>query len=489
MQISATDIYRYRKQRGVNLGSWFVLERWISDTPFRNAKAPAQSDLDVAHGSNAQEILEQHWDTWIQESDWDWIARHGINSVRIPIGYYHLCGADPSVLHATDFQPFHDVYSGAWSRIVRAIQSAAARNVGVLIDLHAAPGKQNNDSHAGTSDRANFFGDVHNQNCTLRVLKSLIQTLTLLLQESNPPLNNIIGIELLNEPHPPSDHALQKWYTEAISTIRELDSSIPIYIGDCWRLDTYADFISHHASSGPLVLDHHLYRCFTSSDIHTSVQDLSRSLADHSASFPQALKRAAEKIGRAGGGVVIGEWSGALNPGSLRGVPGEQREYVDVQLGLYEKVCAGWFFWTYKKEHGSDTGWSFRDAVDGGAFPELAGPQRKNVDNSEGGVARRNRALEESKRQAFGAHIDYWSRISGSYNHPLFESGFEAGWNDAYTFMLSTPSSSPCVTQLGFIGAWARRRSSDHSKHYWEFEHGFMQGVDAANAHYQAAEN
>ena len=98
------DKYRYRKHRGVNLGelcvrpspsranvhlfgtplgSWFVLERWISESPFRNARPPAQSDLDVAKGEGAKGILEQHWDTWITEDDW--LAEKGINTVRIPV--------------------------------------------------------------------------------------------------------------------------------------------------------------------------------------------------------------------------------------------------------------------------------------------------------------------------------------------------------------------------------------------------------------------
>ena len=67
------------------LGSWFVLEPWISSAPFRFAKAPAQSDLDVARGSKAKEVLENHWDSWIVEDDWKWIKERGINTVRIPV--------------------------------------------------------------------------------------------------------------------------------------------------------------------------------------------------------------------------------------------------------------------------------------------------------------------------------------------------------------------------------------------------------------------
>ena len=99
--ICEQDVYRFRRQRGVNLGkqtsilgsfhafmyqpgSWFVLERWITDVPFQIAQYPGQSDLDVAKGERARETLEEHWDTWITEEDWVWLAEYGINTVRIP---------------------------------------------------------------------------------------------------------------------------------------------------------------------------------------------------------------------------------------------------------------------------------------------------------------------------------------------------------------------------------------------------------------------
>ncbi|KAF8151326.1 glycoside hydrolase superfamily [Crassisporium funariophilum] len=471
------DHFRYRQQRGVNLGSWFVLERWITDEPFRCASAPGQSDLDIAHGSNAKDILEKHWDTWIQETDWEWIAQRGINTVRIPIGYYHVCGAEPSVLHGTDFQPFHDVYCGAWSRITRAIDIASRYGLGVLIDLHAAPGKQNNDTHAGTSDKANFFGDPHNQRVTIRVLEALLDNLQAFTECHNPPLYNVVGIELLNEPSPPSDDALRDWYASAIKHLRSKDRTLPIYMGECWRTETYADFVTHHSSSTALtVLDHHLYRCFTSSDINTSAEDHTRALQDPSASFPRMLAAVSEKLGRAGGGIIVGEWSGALNPGSFRGTPDEQKNWVKAQLDLFERCCGGWFFWTYKKQHGGDTGWSFRDAVERGVFPNFVGTKMREIGRDE---------VSSMLILYLGKHVQYWSQIPGHYDHARFGEGFIIGWDDAYEFILASPPSSATISQLGFKGAWAMRRTSDHGKAYWEFEHGFMQGVDAAKGDFR----
>ena len=83
--LSPQDVYRYRHQRGVNLGSWFVLERWMASKPFEGAVAPGQSDLDVARGKNAKANLEAHWDSWVGDDDWRWIKKHGYNSVRLPV--------------------------------------------------------------------------------------------------------------------------------------------------------------------------------------------------------------------------------------------------------------------------------------------------------------------------------------------------------------------------------------------------------------------
>jgi hypothetical protein len=51
---------------------------------------------------------------------------------------------------------------------------------------------------------------------------------------------------VLNEPGPPSSSShvvLKEWYASVIKELHSLDPSIPLYIGDCWRTDEYAEFI------------------------------------------------------------------------------------------------------------------------------------------------------------------------------------------------------------------------------------------------------
>ncbi|KAJ7578976.1 glycoside hydrolase family 5 protein [Mycena floridula] len=442
------EFYRYRKQRGVNLGSWFVLERWICAAPFRSAASPAQSDLDVARGQDSKSILEQHMDSWITETDFAWIAQRGLNSVRIPIGYYHLCGLDPLLLRKTDFEPFHDVYSGAWHRIVKAIQTAHRHGLGVLLDLHAAPGKQNPDAHAGTSNSPAFFSDKHHRQHTIRVLRTLVQNLA--------EFPNVIGVELLNEPQPSSDDVLKTWYAEAIKEIRSIDSTLPLYLGDCWRMENYAQFIKAIGGRTLTVLDHHLYRCFTAQDTSISAMEHARMLRDDTS---KTFARVSELIG---GALVIGEWETGTKNKKLT---------IAAQLELFERHCAGWWFWTYKKQESGDKGWSLRHAIEGGVFPDWVGLK---ANRSPSGSRSDTRDFLKEKAQA--DHVKYWSQYpSGHYQHARFGEGFLQGWDDAFLFFSSNSQSS--VPEIGFAGAWAIR-STDNP--YWEHEHGFKQGIEAA---------
>ena len=152
------------------------------------------SELDLASGwdsiDSARWALEQHWDTFINQSDFEYLASIGINTVRLPIGYWNL---GPSFCQDTPFEAYSDVYRNSWSRIMRAINMAANVGISVLIDLHGAVGSQNGQPHSGISDgTTNLFKDPLNVEKTLKVLTYLMQQLV--------SVTNIAGIQVLNEP-------------------------------------------------------------------------------------------------------------------------------------------------------------------------------------------------------------------------------------------------------------------------------------------------
>jgi len=185
----------------------------------------------------------------------------------------------------------------------------------------------------------------------------------------------------------------------------------------------------------------------------------------------------------------VGEWSGALNPGSLKSSTDEYRDkkaFVEAQLELFENCCAGWFWWTYKKANSGDTGWSFRDAVEAGIFPSWVGMKatKSCISNAEEEAWQRRR--DKARDKASSEHAAYWSQFPGKYEHWRFEDGFVTGWDDAYAFFSSSSHLQRPVPELGFKVSRRKQQLTEHvrvkgcGKCVWEYEHGFSRGVDDA---------
>lgn len=161
---------------------------------FTCAAGKQLSEIDIASGwgstTNARAVLERHWDTFVNQSDFEYLSSIGINTVRLPIGYWSL---GPLYCENTAFAAVADVYENAWTRVVSAINMAGEAGIGVLVDLHGAPGSQNGQPHSGISDGiTGLFDNPTNINQTIAVLTYLTQQLA--------TVTNVVGIELLNEP-------------------------------------------------------------------------------------------------------------------------------------------------------------------------------------------------------------------------------------------------------------------------------------------------
>ena len=243
---------------------------------------------------------------------------------------------------------------------------------------------------------------------TVHVLTVVLTHITNFINSFNPPLPNFVGIELLNEPAPGHHtEALKQWYSDAIRSLRTINPRVPIVISDSWQTDDYAGYLSDKAGPLPyphLVLDHHLYRCFTQEDINISAYDHAGRLWDLNGNVRQTFTRVTDKLESAGCDMIAGEWSGALNPKSLDSLPNHDHarsQFIQAQVDLYEQFCAGNFFWTYKKQWEGDKGWSFRDAARGGVFPKSIGLRFTRPLEHHSHEARLN-AREVARNRSFG---------------------------------------------------------------------------------------
>ncbi|GLB35433.1 putative cellulase (glycosyl hydrolase family 5) [Lyophyllum shimeji] len=349
------NLYRYRQQQSVNFGSWFVHENWMSPSLFTCAAGEKFSELDIASGwgslDSARSLLERHWDTWITKSDFQYLASIGINTVRLPIGYWSL---GPYYCKDTPFAPFADVYQNCWPRIVRAINMAAEAGIGVLVDLHGAVGSQNGQPHSGISDgAANMFENPKYMDKTIDVLMFLMEHLA--------PVTNVVGIQLLNEPNNVPE--LTDFYSRAIETMRQSSApsaaSFPLYVHNGFDIGRFTGYIANRTDF--VVQDHHSYFVFTPDDENKPASGLTNDVrgpvADMLASASGSQRR----------NLVVDEWSCALTPQSLSSEPDKHRaqsDFCKAQLDVYANTTAGWSFWSYFKEGcEDDPGWCFKAAV------------------------------------------------------------------------------------------------------------------------------
>jgi glucan 1,3-beta-glucosidase len=141
----------------VNFGGWLLLEKWMTPTLF--AGTNAEDEHSFVQTDGAKEKIEHHRQTFIQEEDFVWLANHGINAIRLPIGYWILEPDGP--------------YVEGISYVDWAFAMADTYNFKILLDLHGVPGSQNGKDHSGQIGRAAWLTDERKQDATLAILERL----------------------------------------------------------------------------------------------------------------------------------------------------------------------------------------------------------------------------------------------------------------------------------------------------------------------------
>ncbi|EEY20762.1 endo-beta-1,6-glucanase [Verticillium alfalfae VaMs.102] len=320
------------KIRGVNLGSLFVFEPWIAnsawtglgceDSPDRGSEFDCVSKLGQ---EQADAAFQGHWGSFITESDLDEMKRYGINTIRIPLGYW----LDRSLVDSSENFP-----QGAEEYLVRICGWATARGLYIILD----PG----------------FYNEYNYGRGVKFLQYLTK-----LAHERPEMENVGMIEVLNEPVPLG------------SAIRQVERDLNVspddqfhiqMMGTGWGAGNPVEFLSDTQLTA---FDDHRYLKWANRDevplshesfISTSCSDnLSRDSA---------------------GPTIIGEWSLSV-PDDVQWSDGWHpesqkdfyRKWFAAQIHSYETRAEGWVFWTWKTQLG-DYRWGYKDAVPAGVIPE-----------------------------------------------------------------------------------------------------------------------
>ncbi|KAH3684780.1 hypothetical protein WICPIJ_004244 [Wickerhamomyces pijperi] len=461
-------IFRNRQNFGVNFGSLFVQEKWICDRFFinnTNNELDAISAYIDTHGlDKTKEDLQDHWNNYVTDSDWQWLREKNVTAIRLPIGYWHVDNG--RFTRDTPFAKIAVAYSNSWTAIQNIFKKANQYDIGILIDLHGLPGGANGADHSGTaSGRSDFWNESRYQTLAIESLQ--------FITNDCQKYENFVALQIVNESVFSEQAISQKhYYANAIRAVRQIDSSIPIIISDGWWADQWVKWLSESESrlgchSG-VVIDSHIYRCFDDSDKNKSPEQIINDLG------PSVLTNLSSSAD-----FVIGEYSCVLAGESWSKTNSDDRpnlaqRYGQAQSSLFiERANFGYFFWTFKFRWGDGGEWGFVPQVNSGALLSQVTQLQREIGNEE--------MFKEALNGALTPHRDYWNAQdpSTAYEHWRFEDGFKTAWMDASAFARFNGS------RLGRLNAWKSSRRQEYinskgdSGFMWEWDHGFDQGLKA----------
>lgn len=285
----------------------------------------------------AREKIDEHRRTFITEEDFQWLAEHGVNAVRIPVGYWVLEGDGP--------------YVSGVRYLDWAMDMADKYKLRVLIDVHGLPGSQNGNDHTGRVGKARWYQESRFRERSVAAVAAIARR-----YRDRVPL---WGVQVINEPRTELLYwKLRRYYRRAYQELAQiLRPETALVISDAFTPRLLSGTL--RATTHPVILDVHLYHMATPFARSRSVEWFFRKTKRRQ----QLLELLSQKQP-----VIIGEWSGVISHETLRHIPKDQHDalfaaYVALQQEVYS-VTRGWFYWSYKTE-GPDQ-WNFRAQVEAG---------------------------------------------------------------------------------------------------------------------------
>ncbi|CAH0513739.1 unnamed protein product [Peronospora belbahrii] len=331
--------------RGVNLGGWLVFEHWMTS----NAAVSKSIDsryldsgefISITKSENPDKVrsmLSKHHDTFITEDDIKQIAAAGVNTLRVPVGFW-IIGYDN--YDPTNQREIEAYSPGTIMYLDRLIRVWAMKyNVAVLVDVHAAKGSQNGNDHSSPSTPGQILWSEKRENIanTIEVVRFLAARY----------INDeaFLGIGLLNEPRGNvSASLLYQYYLDAYQVVRStgsdcvltimsmLDSKNPMELAGFMPMPRYKNVWVEWHSYFIWTYENRTNKHLVEVDVKQDYQEKMtkwNAMTDNNPLF-------------------IGEWSFASPSNMLLNDPELFYEFAKAQLEIHSQAAKGWTYWTWK---------------------------------------------------------------------------------------------------------------------------------------------
>ncbi|XVF39484.1 hypothetical protein PTKIN_Ptkin01aG0038400 [Pterospermum kingtungense] len=321
--------FRVNKENLVT-ADYAVNTRWGNDDPsvFEvTVNGTAHGEYQVTNGygpKKAAQVMREHWNTFIVEDDFKFIEENGLNTVRIPVGWWI----------ASDPMPPLPYVGGSLNALDNAFVWAEKYGLKVIIDLHAAPGSQNGYEHSSSRDGSIEWGKTQD---TLQNTVAAIEFLTSRYVKNR----SLYAVELINEPRAPMVpiERLIKYYKAAYKAVRKHSSTVYVVLSNRLNTSEPTELVQLASGLKGSVIDIHSYSLFDDNFKNMSVQqNIDFIYTNRSAELNQVSSN--------GPLTFVGEWTAEWE--FKGGTKKDYQRFAEAQLKVYKHATFGWAYWTLK---------------------------------------------------------------------------------------------------------------------------------------------
>lgn len=311
---------------GVGLGGWMNMENFITGYP-GNEERIRRLLLDAMGRESYDAFFDEFLEGFIDDADAALLARIGIDSVRIPVNYRHF---------EDDARPFELKESG-FAQLERAITLLARHGIRSVIDLHALPGRQNENWHSDNPTHlAEFWQHPHFQDRVVHLWEALADR-----YKDRP---EVAGYNPINEPSDPTGKVLPAFYARLEKAIRAIDPRHVLFLdGNKYSTDFGCFDVANPLPNVVYTAHDYALPGITSATEYPGVtrgEYFDRSVVE--ATF---LRRTAY-MRETGTPIWIGEFGPVYS--SDRAQDEWRYQLLRDQLEIYREHGASWALWTYK---------------------------------------------------------------------------------------------------------------------------------------------
>ncbi|KAH6786709.1 hypothetical protein C2S52_006261 [Perilla frutescens var. hirtella] len=310
------------KVRAVSLGGWLVTEGWIKPSLFDGI--PNKDFMDGTQMQLKSVKLGMYLSAESGENDFDFIKKSGLNTVRLPVGWWIAHDPHPPKLFV----------GGSIEFVNKAFSWAKKYGIKVILDLHAVPGSQNGWEHSGTRDGFQEWGHTYD---TIQQTVDVIDFLTARYARSP----SLFGMAVLNEPFAPivSVQNLTKFYKASYEVVRKHLSTAYFILANRLGPQEPRELFDLAKTMTKAVIEVHYYSLFNEIYTNLTVQQNIDYIYNNRTKDLDYLTVPNGPL------IFVGEWIAEMLVNTTKR---EYQIYAEAQQHVYGKTTFGWAFWTLK---------------------------------------------------------------------------------------------------------------------------------------------